>query len=110
MCTKLDSLDERYISISNKKIKEQFAEILISMASNAGHSSDGNVLISSSVKDIAGILGTSIEYLYKVLLEFTKKNIVSFHKHKLTILNLNVLTQIANGKKEERTLPQVHPF
>lgn len=97
MCEKLDLLEQRITSISRKKIKEQCAEILISLATVKKSGNDDVININYSVNDLANLVGTTKNYLYKIILEFTKQKIISVNKRKLTINNLDALLLIAKG-------------
>ncbi|MES2285660.1 MAG: Crp/Fnr family transcriptional regulator [Bacteroidota bacterium] len=96
VCDKLNFVEQRITSISRKTIKEQFAEILITISRN-NTEGDKNVVINYSVKDLASFVGTTKNYLYKILVEFTDKKILSFNNRKFLISNMNALSLIAAG-------------
>lgn len=98
ICDKLNSIDERLTSISRKKIREHCAEMLISISTISHSENDNNRYINYSIKDLAAIIGTSKSYLYKVLLEFSNKNILSVNNRKMFIKNMSALSSIALGK------------
>ncbi|MCE9539799.1 MAG: Crp/Fnr family transcriptional regulator [Bacteroidetes bacterium] len=96
VCDKINFVEQRITSISKKTIKQQFAEILITISKN-NPDSDKNVVINYSVKDLANFVGTTKNYLYKILLEFTNKKILSINNRKFIISNMNALSLIATG-------------
>ena len=53
--------------------------------------------INYSIKDLASLIGTTKSYLYKILLEFTNKKILSVHNRRIFINNMNALTAVAIG-------------
>lgn len=97
LCDKLNFIEQRITSISRKKIREQCAEILISMATQSSPDNNKNMCINYSIKDLACLIGTTTNYLYKILLEFTNKNILSVRNRKIFINNMNALSAIAIG-------------
>ena len=58
---------------------------------------DKKLYINYSIGDLASLIGTTKNYLYKVLVEFTDKDILSIRNRRLLITNLNALTLIAAG-------------
>jgi CRP/FNR family transcriptional regulator len=99
LCDKIDFIENRITSISQKSIREQFAEMLISIASKNKKSDTGNMAINYSIKDLANIIGTTNNYLYKVLSDFNEKNVVSIRNKKLVIKDLDKLSLIAIGEE-----------
>ncbi|MBI2272054.1 MAG: Crp/Fnr family transcriptional regulator [Bacteroidetes bacterium] len=97
LCVKLDFVEQRITSISRKSIKEQCAEILISIASQKQSENDKNMYINYSINDLACLVGTTKNYMYKVLLEFTDRKILSVHNRVLIVNNMNALSSIAMG-------------
>jgi CRP-like cAMP-binding protein len=99
MCEKIDFIEDRITSIAQKKIREQFAEILISLASKNNKIKQGSVSINYSIKDLANIIGTTKNYLYKILSDFDSKRLVSMKNHKLVIRDINKLFLVATGEE-----------
>ncbi len=97
MCDKISFIEDRITSISRKKIREQFAEILISMSMKNKSAATGKMPINYSIKDLADIIGTTKSYLYKILSDFDSKQVVSMHNKKLVIKNFDKLSLIAIG-------------
>lgn len=97
LCKKINLVEQRITSISKKSIREQCAELLISIAVQNNPETDKKLIVNYSVKDLASLVGTTKNYLYKVLLEFTDKEILSVTNRKLVINNMNALTLIATG-------------
>ena len=69
------------------KHRGQCAEILISIATDNTNEKDKTYYINYSVRDLASLVGTTQNYLYKILLEFTTKGILS-----VKIKNLSLTT------------------
>ena len=99
LCEKINFIEDRITSMARKKIREQFAEMLISLAVKNKKSSEEVVAINYSVKDLANIIGTTKNYLYKILSDFTDKKLVSIHNRKLVINNFDRLSLVAIGNE-----------
>ena len=56
-----------------------------------------NTPINYSIKDLANIIGTTNNYLYKILSDFNSKNVVSIQNKKLVIKDFDKLSLIAIG-------------
>ncbi len=97
LCDKLNFVEQRITSISRKSIKAQCAEILLSLSTQNNMDNDKKLYINYSIGDLASLIGTTKNYLYKVLVEFTDKDILSIRNRRLLITNLNALTLIAAG-------------
>ncbi len=97
MCDKINFIEERITSIARKKIKEHFAEMLISLAVKNKKLPGGDIPVNCSVKDLADIIGTTKHYLYKILSDFSDKKVISVRNRKLVIRNMDKLSMIAVG-------------
>jgi len=97
LCDKLNFVDHRITSISRKSIREQCAELLISIAEQNSLETDKKFTINYSVNDLAHLVGTTKNYLYKILLDFTNKEILTVNNRKLVINNMKALSLIASG-------------
>lgn len=97
LCNKINFIEDRITSMSRKKIKEQFAEVLISLAARGQRQPDGNIPVKYSVRDLANIIGTSKNYLYKILYEFSDQKILAVKNKKLFITDFEKLRHVAIG-------------
>ena len=97
LCKKLNFVEHRITSLSTQSIRGQCAEILISIATDNTNEKDKTYYINYSVRDLASLVGTTQNYLYKILLEFTTKGILSVKNKKFIINDINTLSLIANG-------------
>ena len=98
LCDKLNLIEQRITSISRKSIRELCAETLVTIAVQNSSKKKNNLNINYSINDLACLVGTTKNYLYKVLLEFTEKKILSIQNRKLTVINMDALLLIAEGK------------
>lgn len=101
LCRKINFIEGRITSIAQKNIKEQFAEMLISLAAKNKGKNNQNIQVEYTIKDLANIIGTTKNYLYKILSEFTRKDLIEIEEQKLKIKNLDKLSLIAMGEGVE---------
>lgn len=97
LCDKINFIEDRITSIARKKIREQFAEVLISLAMKNKNISSGDVQIDYPIKDLANIVGTTKNYLYKILSDLSEQKVIYLHNRKLIIKNFDKLSHIAVG-------------
>ncbi len=93
ICKNLDSIDKRIVSLSKRNIRERCAELLVYMVNK--NESDNK--LNFSMSDLASLVGTRKNYLYKIISEFTKKRILTFQNQKIVVTNFDALSQIAMG-------------
>lgn len=98
LCREINSIEERITSISQKSVREQFAEVLISIATKNRRSSEAGTPINYSIRDLANTIGTTNNYLYKIISDFNDKNVVAIHNKKIVIKNFDKLSLIAIGE------------
>ncbi|TAL62320.1 MAG: Crp/Fnr family transcriptional regulator [Bacteroidetes bacterium] len=99
LCDEISSIEGRIASVSQKSIREQFAEMLISIATKNKKSLEANMPISYSIKDLASTIGTTNNYLYKIISDFNDKNVVTILNKKLVIKDFDKLSLIAIGEE-----------
>ncbi len=100
LCQKINFVERRITSISKKSVREQCAELLISIVTQNSFDNDKKLTINYSVKDLASFVGTTKNYLYKVLEDFNNKEILSVRNRKMFIHNINALSSIASGHEK----------
>lgn len=96
LCGRLDYIEKRMVSIAQKGIKEQLAEVLL-LLSHKSSSLTNNLIINYSVKDLANIIGTTKNYIYKLLSEFSQNKIIAMEKRTLKIIDVKKLSKISLG-------------
>ena len=99
LCDKINFIEDRITSISKKKIREQFAEILLSLSMRNKTIHDGEVHVDFAVKDLANVVGTSKKHLDEILSEFSDLKVVSRRNQKLIIEDFDKLSLIAIGEE-----------
>lgn len=98
LCQKIGLMEDRITSISRKKIKEHFAEVLLTLAQTDRQSAGGEMRVDFPIKDLANLLGTTKNYLYKILSQLSEQNIIAVKNRKLFIRDQNRLSHIAVGE------------
>lgn len=98
LCRKINQIEGRITSITQKRIREQFAEVLISLAARSKEKDSQNIHVEYTIKDMADIIGTTKNYLYRILSEFTQKDLIEIEEQKLKIKKLQKLSSIAMGE------------
>lgn len=96
LCQRVDNIEKRMVSIAQKGIKEQLAEILL-LLSQKNRNQNTPITINYSVKDLANIIGTTKNYIYKLLSEFSKNKIISMENRTLKIIDTKKLSKISLG-------------
>ncbi|HEY4799137.1 MAG TPA: Crp/Fnr family transcriptional regulator [Bacteroidia bacterium] len=99
LCDKINFIEDRITSISKRKIREQFAEILLSLSMKNKKIHDGEVHVDFAVKDLANVIGTSKNYLDKIISEFSDLKVVAMRDQKLIIRDFDKLSLIAIGEE-----------
>jgi CRP-like cAMP-binding protein len=96
LCDRTSVVEKRITGISGKGIKAQLAELLLAI--EAGDQPGGSSCrITCSLRDIAFTLGTTPNYLYKILSELASSRIISIENRKLRIARPELLARIAVG-------------
>ncbi|OFY86804.1 MAG: hypothetical protein A3F72_21190 [Bacteroidetes bacterium RIFCSPLOWO2_12_FULL_35_15] len=96
LCERIDYIEKRMVSIAQKGIKEQLAEVLLLLSHKSGNQTN-SLTISYSIKDLANIIGTTKNYIYKLLSEFSQNKIVSIENRTLKINDVKKLSKISLG-------------
>jgi len=97
VCERLNSLENRIASFSTRKKREVLAEVLMEITSRLNPASDSKVPVQCSIEDLAGLTGTSKNYLHKILADFSENEILHVHNRKVIIKNRQALSLIAAG-------------
>jgi CRP-like cAMP-binding protein len=97
VCESLNSLEDKITSLSSRKKTEVLAEVLIAITSQTKPLVNDGSPIGFSIRDLAGLTGTSKNYLNKILADLSEKDIISVHNRKVIIQNREALLNIAIG-------------
>lgn len=95
---RLRLMEQRVVNVSKKSVREQLAELLISGSEAVKLNETGENYSKYSLSDLASIMGTNRNYLYKVLADLTDKNVISVQNRRLVVNNMAALSRIARGR------------
>jgi len=95
LCAKIDLLESRMAKTGRKRTSQRLAETLVSLVKEHGLDSENCIKLSLEPADLAELVGTSKEYLYKKLHEFYTDGLLSIDSGKLKILSLERLEKAA---------------
>jgi CRP-like cAMP-binding protein len=91
---KSDELEARILNINRKSVSANFAELLLSL----NHKNIPNLIPNIiSTADIANLIGTTKNYVYKTIQRMEDKGIISFKDRKLQIINKELLKKLVNS-------------
>lgn len=94
LCSDINKIESRITSILNKKIKGQLAEILLI---SSDFDNNNSAVVKLSVTDISKLIGTTQNYIYKIISDFVQHKLVKVENKKIKIINSNELSAIACG-------------
>jgi len=97
VCENLNLLEDRIASLSSRKKTEVLAEVLLSISSKSAPLIKDSQAVGCTIRDLAGLTGTSKNYLNKILADLCEKEIISVHNRKVRIQNRDALLNIAMG-------------
>ncbi len=78
-------------------VENKFASYLLSTLSLEPNNDFGIEIKTSSIKEIADLLGTTYRHLNRVIHSLTQKNIIERNKNSIRILNWCYLEKVSNG-------------
>lgn len=94
LCSDINKIENRITSILNKKIKGQLAEILLI---SSDFDNNNSAVVKLSITDISKLIGTTQNYIYKIISDFVQHKLVKVENKKIKIINSNELSAIASG-------------
>lgn len=92
---KSDELEARILNINRKSVTANFAELLLSMNVK---NIPNLIPFVITTNDIANLIGTTKNYVYKTIQRLEDKGIISFKDRKLQIINKELLKQLVNSE------------
>ncbi|MCX6297437.1 MAG: Crp/Fnr family transcriptional regulator, partial [Bacteroidetes bacterium] len=73
VCANIKKIENRITSIVNKRIKGQLAEILLVSSDYENNYTAG---VKLSIQDISKLIGTTQNYIYKIISDFTENKLI----------------------------------
>lgn len=97
MANTLKTADNVIVDMAQKTVKQRLAETLLNLHKKFGTNENGNLDIYLSREDIANIIGTATESAIRLLSNFKKEKLITFHSKEIEILDTKNLEKIAQG-------------
>lgn len=95
LCSRIDSMEDHIVRISEKMSDERFADTLMTLVEKYGISKAKEVNIHLSIDELASYTCTSKSYMKKIITEFTHRGLITFSSGSIKILNLPLLKSAA---------------
>ncbi len=95
-CKELGEANQYIIDIAQKSVRERLAEILLLLNDNFGTDAEGNLNISLTREEIAGLVGTATESVIRLLSEFKADNLIELDRRHIKLLNIKQLKRICD--------------
>jgi CRP/FNR family transcriptional regulator len=96
LCTRIDKIENQISSRSEKSANQRFAEVLTFLAKDYGLSEDKMLNIELSIEELAGLSGTTKQYLSKIIFDFSHEGLIKNEQGHFKILEMPKLEKIAN--------------
>ncbi|MBK9282987.1 MAG: Crp/Fnr family transcriptional regulator [Sphingobacteriaceae bacterium] len=90
-----DQLEHRIVNLNQKSVINNFATLLYSLSKLKVNEIVPHII---STKDIASLIGTTTNYVYKTIQKLEDKSIITFKDRKLRIINKELLKKLALEK------------
>lgn len=91
----LEDVENKMVRLAQKPVRDRLAEALLILKETYGTDKQGNINISLSREDFAGIVGTATETVIRLLTEFKKENLISTKGKKIKIIDADELVRIS---------------
>jgi CRP/FNR family transcriptional regulator len=91
-----EALADLIVSLRSKSIVQRVAQSLIKMLSLYGKDENGYIDAEITKEELANLVGTSIESVFRAISHFKKNKYIKFDKRKIMILNESRLRGIAS--------------
>lgn len=101
LCSRIDSMENHIVKISEKMSDERFADTLVILVEKYGLNKTKELNIHLTIDELASYTCTSKSYMKKIITEFTQRGLISFTSGNIKVLNLPLLrdTAIMNSKQ-----------
>ena len=95
LCSRIDSMEDHIVRISEKMSDERFADTLLVLVDKYGINKTKDLNIHLSIDELASYTCTSKSYMKKIITEFTHRGLITFSSGNIKILNLPLLRNTA---------------
>ncbi len=95
LCSRIDSMEDHIVRISEKMSDERFADTLLVLVEKYGLNKSKDLNIKLSIDELASYTCTSKSYMKKIITEFTHRGLITYSCGSIKILNLPLLRTTA---------------
>lgn len=95
LCDRISYTRKRISSVKSKNVRKRFLEAIL-LFTTKNDLKKSKIKIEYSIKELAELVGTSKQYIQKMLTEFQKNNLIELEKNALIILDLDKITKSVN--------------
>lgn len=100
LCSKIDLMENKINSVVKKSTRERFIESVMSLIDTYGTTQDKYVRIELTLDDLASMVGTTSNYLHKIIMEFEEENLIRIKEGKIKIVDFKKLEELAAEKTQ----------
>jgi CRP/FNR family transcriptional regulator, polysaccharide utilization system transcription regulator len=94
LCSRIDSMEEHIVGVSEKMTEERLAGTLLMLVDKYGVSSSKTLNVNLTLDELASFTCTSKSYMKKIISDFSSKGIVSLSANTIKILDLQKINNI----------------
>jgi len=96
VCRELREANDYITDIAQKTVRERLAEVLLLLKDSFDLDNSNTLQISLTREELANIVGTATESVIRLLSEFKQDKLIELQGRKIKLLNVNMLTKVAN--------------
>lgn len=87
LCSRIDHIENKINSTTDKSASQRFAELLLLLADTYGVTDKNTIKVELNIDELASLSGTSRGYLSKIIGEFSQNNLILFKNNGIRILD-----------------------
>ncbi len=95
LCSRIDSMEDHIVRISEKMSDERFADTLLMLVDKYGINKSKELNVRLSIDELASYTCTSKSYMKKIITEFAHRGMITFSSGIIKILNLGQIKNTA---------------
>ncbi|MFI5211618.1 MAG: Crp/Fnr family transcriptional regulator [Ignavibacteria bacterium] len=88
LCSRIDSMEDHIVRISEKMSDERFADTLLMLVDKYGINKSKELNVRLTIDELASYTCTSKSYMKKIVTEFSHRGLITFTGGSIKILNL----------------------
>lgn len=101
LCSRIDSMEDHIVRISEKMTDERFADTLLLLLNKYGVNGAKELNIRLSMDDLASFTCTSKSYMKKIISEFSQRGMIKFSDNSIFVLDIPQIKQVATPVQQE---------